>query len=288
MWKPVKSRIVVLCAVSLWLMAGGASAQVNPELGDVGAQGQVQTQSQATWQPGVQAQSSPPAPATLDDDDDDVRVSNRFGRTDHGGVVGRFGVGFFGVERVPVAGVDGNDPAFDATVYAPTLGIRYWLQDSLAIEGALGIGVESSGTEVETDGGSTELNGPSYFAMALHGGLPLVFAASQHFVFEVIPELNIGFATGGRDDTSNANADVDLSGFLFEIGGRVGGEIHFGFIDIPELAIQATVGIHMRLESRSLSLGDTDSSNSSFRFGTTMQGEPWDIFSGSLAAIYYF
>jgi hypothetical protein len=179
-------------------------------------------------------------------------------------------------------------PDFTETVAAPSLGVRWWMQDWIGIEAALGIGIESSSTSIETDDGEATTNGPSLFALALHGGLPLVFAASRHFAFEVIPELNIGFATGGVDDESAANDDRDVSGFLLELGARVGAEIQFGFIDIPQLALQATVGLHLRYEGRSQSIGDTETSSHRLRFGTSVDGEPWDIFQGNLSAIYYF
>jgi hypothetical protein len=262
---------------------------VNPELGDVGAQGQVSASTSTTT---TQTTAVPPATTTTtttttDTTTTDANIPNRFAGTDHGSVVGRFGVGFFGVLSVPVAG-PGNTPDFDRTVSAPTIGGRYWLQDWLGIEAALGLGIESSGTTIENDGDEAQQNGPSFFALALHGGLPLVFAASKHFAFEVIPELNVGFATGGIDDESAANNDIDVSGFLLEVGARVGAEIQFGFIDIPELALQATVGMHLSYTGRSQSEGDTDTSHHTLRFGTTMQGEPWDIFQGNISAIYYF
>jgi hypothetical protein len=279
------SRIFVLFAASLWLIAGGASAQVNPEVGDVGAQGQAsgRVETQGTWQPGTPNQPPPAAETELD-----TPAENRFGTTDHGKVVGRFGVGFFGVASVPIGGGTVAAPDVDDSVDAPTIGLRYWLWDWMAIEGALGLGITSSGASFESGNTSADNNGPSAFALALHGGVPLALAASQHFVFEVIPELNFGFATGGIDDESMANNDIDTSGFLFEIGARVGAEIHFGFIDIPELSLQGTVGLHLRYEGRGVSAGDSDASISSFRFGTNVQGEPWDIFTGSIAAIYYF
>jgi hypothetical protein len=269
---------------------------VNPELGDVGASGQVsttQTTTTQSWPAGSQPASPPPAAGTTttttttDNTVTTTEIPNRWPDTDHGSVVGHFGVGFFGVLAVPVAG-PGNTPDFTETVSAPSLGVRWWMQDWLGIEAALGIGIESSGTTVETDGDSAQANGPSFFALALHGGLPLVFASSKHFAFEVIPELNIAFATGGVDDESAANNDVDVSGVLLEVGARVGAEIQFGFIDIPQLALQATVGLHLRYEGRSQSVGDTDTSSHSFRFGTSVNGEPWDIFQGNLSAIYYF
>lgn len=280
------SRVQSVCAVSLWLIAGSASAQVNPELGDVGASGQASTTQTTT----TTSQSTTPAASTTTTTTESTtttEIPNRWPDTDHGSVVGHFGVGFFGVLEVPVAGA-GATPNFTATVSAPSLGVRYWLQDWLGIEAALGIGIESTGTSVEDDDGEASTNGPSLFALALHGAVPLVFASSKHFAFEVIPELNIAFATGGVDDESPANNDVDVSGVLLELGARVGAEIQFGFIDIPQLALQATVGLHLRYEGRSQSVGDTDTSAHSFRFGTTVQGEPWDIFQGNLSAIYYF
>jgi hypothetical protein len=274
-----ESRLCVVVCGLLCLLAGGAAAQNNPELGDVGSQPpppppQPQP-AQSTWAP-----DAPPPPATATDE-------NRFSGTDHGSVVGHFGAGFFGLVAVPISGVNGmGGPVFDEdqVVLAPTIGVRWWMQDWLGIEAALGIGLESGGTSFEDDMTSTETNEPSEFALALHGGLPMVVAASKHFAFEVIPELNFGFATGGVDD----DEDVDLSGYVFEIGARAGAEIQFGFIDIPQLALQASLGLHLRIEGRGHTLGDEETSNSHVRFGTSVIGEPWDIFTGNLTAIYYF
>jgi hypothetical protein len=265
---------------------------VNPELGDVATQGQASTTQTTTttsqaWPAGTQPASPPPA-ATTTTTETTTTIPNRFLNTDHGSVVGRFGVGFFGVLAVPVAGTGGMATFGTATVSAPTLGARYWMQDWLGIEAALGLGIESSDTTIDMGGNTATTNGPSLFALALHGAVPLVFAASKHFALEVIPELNVGFASGGVDDKSPANNDSDLSGILLELGARVGAEIQFGFIDVPELALQATVGLHLRYEGRSQSVGNTDTSNHVFHFGTTLQGNPWDIFQGNLSAIYYF
>jgi hypothetical protein len=134
-----------------------------------------------------------------------------------------------------------------------------------------------------------EVNDPSLFGLALHAGLPLVFATSSHFAFEVIPELNVGFVSGGQQ---LASGDVDLSGVLLQIGARVGAEIQFGFIDIPQLALQATVGLHLSYTGTSASVdspaGNAEVSRSNLSFGTTVQSTPWDIFRSNVAAIYYF
>lgn len=287
-------------AAAITFVAGTALAQANPELGEtdgttptVGADATAGTDTgaaaQGTWQPPTGGQSAAAADTTTD-----TAAEEPAGDTDHQSVIGHFGVGLFGVIGVPAMGCTGLPAACTMdqtyTVSAPALGMRYWLDAGMAVEVALGMGIESSGGEFDPSGpGATvEQNGPSYIAFALHGGLPLVFAESKHFAFELVPELNFGFATGSWDDTTAANADVDLSGLMFQLGARVGAEIQFGFIDIPQLSLQGSVGLHLGLESRGASTSGGDASASSFRFGTSVQGEPWDIFTGALTAIYYF
>jgi hypothetical protein len=276
----------LLCRLPLCLvlLTGSALAQNNPELGDNG---------RTTVLPPA------PAPVTTTTEVDtttttsaDSSVSNTTvatSGTDHASVIGHFGVGWFGLLQLPTmfcAGslAGGCTPDVNGVLDAPTIGARYWLDAGMAIEAAVGIGYRTGSTSV----GNGQLNEPSVFGLALHGGLPLVFATSTHFAFELVPELNIAFATGGWNDTRAANADADLSGFLLELGARVGAEIQFGFIGIPQLALQGTVGLRMRYEGRSATINNINTSNHRFAFGTTVQGEPWDIFTGNIAAIYYF
>jgi hypothetical protein len=133
----------------------------------------------------------------------------------------------------------------------------------------------------------------------MHLAVPFALADSGHFVFEVMPELNFGIA-GGSYEGATAVEDWDIGGSMVEFGGRIGGEIHFGFIGIPQLALQATIGLHLRHESRSASQAGnpnpappappipmTDIDQSRTVFSTTVQGEPWDIFGGAITAIYY-
>jgi hypothetical protein len=136
-------------------------------------------------------------------------------------------------------------------------------------------------------------NQPSVIAIGLHGGLPLVFAHSGHFVFEVVPQLNLGLASGDQDIVAaGTQTSWDVSGFLLEVACKVGAEIHFGFIDIPQLSLQATLGLGLRLESRSAENTNpggatTTHEQSLTRIATGVDGAPWDIFVGSLTAIYY-
>lgn len=269
------SQMLSAASICAALCAGNARAQNNPELGD------------------VHQNPPPPAPAPVapahhtdarNPFERDVAVTG----TDHAMMIGHLGVGWYGVYSLPYGlaavmgdGTNTNGPTMDA----PAIGARYWLNETLAIEGAIGLGIISGSSTVKTNTTSTETSEPSLFGMALHAALPIALTASQHFVFEVIPELNFGFATGGRELGAN---DADLSGILLEVGARAGAEIHFGFMGIPQLALQGTVGLRMSYTGRSSSIGNMETTYHHFRFGTTVEGTPWDIFRTNIAAIYYF
>ncbi|MBN1654489.1 MAG: hypothetical protein JXA30_12025 [Deltaproteobacteria bacterium] len=273
----------VVAAFSLLVFTGSIRAQTDPEAGDVGAaeaEGSASTSVSAggEWGGSVQGQTSSSESTWQADSSSTATESDSSSSStgsDHEKMAGNFGVGFFGVFEVPVGISPVSD---DDTVSAPTIGVRYWLSSFFGIEAALGLGITSASSEFGDE--STDL--PSYVGFALHGGVPLALASSGHFVFEVIPELNFGISTGSEE------GDVDYSGILFELGGRIGGEVHFGFIDIPQLSLQGTLGLHVRHESRSTSTAGGDASESRTFFGTSVGNEPWDIFTGNIAAIYYF
>jgi hypothetical protein len=205
------------------------------------------------------------------------------GPTEHSDVVGKFAIGFLGFRAMTIA-APGGAPA---TVDAPVIGGRYWLDAGMGIDAGLGFSFGSGSNTVEAGGTSTDTDAPQPAALILHGGLPLALADSRYFVFEVVPELNLGFA--GNTVQAGGN-DVVLRGFHMDLGARAGAEIHFGFIDIPQLSLQAGVGVALRYDRTSAEDTGTDTtvSNSATTFGTNVGNNPWDIFSASVAALYYF
>lgn len=214
------------------------------------------------------------------------------GAGDHASAVGHLGVGWFGVGGVAL----GPDAASGFTVSTPAVGIRYWLSNGIGLDLALGFGYTSvSGTrDAPTSGGGvTDIPGASGFALAIHGGIPVSLYSGQHYSFQLVPEVDLGFGSGTIYGAT-ANEDQTLGGFLFSLGARVGAEVHFGFIGIPELALQGTVGLSFAFHSGSLENdfgnpdGSTITSVSSIALATTVQEEPWDLFTGSIRAIYYW
>ena len=208
---------------------------------------------------------------------------------DHERFVGRFGVGYFGVSQLPIAtGNGGGGGPTAGTVNAPVIGVRWWLQPNLGLDLGIGIGFATGSTEVASGGATTTTDKPSLFGMAVHGGVPLAFAHGRHYSFLVIPEATVGFATGTIKETGANPVDQNLSGFKLDLGGRIGAEIHFGFIGIPELSLEGSVGVYVRREAIKWKRDTVSASDGTTTFGTNVQSDPWALFVNNISAFYYF
>jgi hypothetical protein len=192
-------------------------------------------------------------------------------------------VGYSGFSVVPVGG-----PVGDLTI--PAVGIRYWMSPKMGVDAAIGVGWTGGSTETAatstTAGTSTDKD--SVFGFILQGGLPLALANGRHVSFQVIPFLT--FAHGQTSVSNGTGAPkTDYSGTRITAGARAGMEIFFGFIGIPELALSATVGLQLDYRKLSVDTAGTGSaSDSTIAFTTTVQNNPWDIFTGTVSARYYF
>lgn len=254
----------------------------------------------------------PAAPAKGDD-----------GRTDHSRFVGRFAVGYFGTAGVSVRTADwnaggcgisnNNMPAVPCwpvlgnaqQVDAPVIGIRYWINERFGIDGGIGLGLYSGSVESYTPNNPAtsaplkyKQDKVSLSAFVFHVGVPIALATAKHFTFEAIPEINLGFASGSIKDqvppvpagatAPQARSEIKLSGFLLDIGGRIGGELHFGFIGVPELSVLGTVGLAFSTRKQSATVSGNTASNSDTTIGTSVQDTPFGIFSRNISALYYF
>ena len=81
-------------------------------------------------------------------------------------------------------------------------------------------------------------------------------------------------------------------GFHTSVGARAGAEVQFGFIGIPELSLQGYIGLYRQFNVGStVTVTDGDRVRVSDRTVTLSTGtgpDPWDLFAGSIAALYYF
>jgi hypothetical protein len=227
---------------------------------------------------------------------------------DHERFVGHFAVGYFGISQIPIGTADPAVPTGGAippvinapgqgTVTAPIIGVRYWLKRGMGIDAGIGLGYQQGGqsaTVVNANGSTTTQqlsNNNNAFAFALHGGVPFALAEGHHYVFEFVPEATFGYATGTVKGVPGTppGADTSVNGVRFNIGARIGAELHFGFIGVPELALQASIGVYVAYGQAGASQANGNSwSANQTNISTTVQGDPWAIFADTISALYYF
>lgn len=216
------------------------------------------------------------------------------GDTDHDAVVGTVAIGYLGKRGLAVGepvfgggGPTGVANMVSPNVNAPIIGIRYWLDPMVGIDAGIGVGITSQSASVSPGG---DVPAPSTTAFLVHAGLPLALANSGHFSFQLIPELNVGFGNYSRDQ--GAGISQSGSGFHFDVGARAGAEIHFGFIGLPRLSLLGTIGLGFAIDSTKLDAKapgvTTTFKSSTTSFATSVQDNPWNIFTSNVAALYYF
>ena len=212
--------------------------------------------------------------------------------SDHEAMVGRIAFGYLGYVNIPYGEMGGAGPNFSpAAAVAPVIGMRLWLNSTLGIDAGLGL-TTTFGTHQAPDpttaGATVSTNATAPTGLAVHFGMPLALKAARHYTFEIIPEMNIGYAQ--QAISSGANGQ-DLSGLHLDIGARAGAELHFGFIGIPELSLVGSVGLRAdinqtKTETR-VGNNTTTVKDSRTVIQTTVGDNPWNIFVGNVSAFYY-
>ena len=284
--------MIAAAALGGCLSATTALAQMDPEGGDVWVPPPDDTQQQQQpppqqqpWYGQQQQQQQQPPPPPRQDPPPPPAAAPSAGRDDHQRVVNRLAVGYQGATLIPIGDLAAGGVG---SVTAPTIGIRYWFGELVGID--VGVGLGFIGGNVESGSNSAPVD--NAFGMLIHAGVPLAIYHAQHYKFLIIPEVNLGFSTGTHYDASNPDGDRGRSGFLFQLGGRLGTEIHFGFMNIPQLSLQASVGLYFNYSQAGIGGNRTGAVDrvgvNAYSLGTTVMGEPWDILLGSLTALYYF
>ncbi len=247
----------------------------------------------------------------LDEEQDEQETSaSPKPKTDHDEATGSFGAGFLGTRFVPVAqpasvGAVSFDKDGSATLtivademVVPLFGGRYWLTKTVGVELGVGFNVHSGSVTRKIPNPdvnlsrSTEIEAPSTKAFAGRLAVPLSVYATSHLNVMLIPELDVGFSSTSIEtfdvSTTGEPLDLELSGFVFGLGGRVGAELSFGFIDVPQLSLQSSWGLRFESRKRSGKIVDAEMALSETAVGTSWHGGPWDILVGSLGVLYYF
>ncbi|HEX8795403.1 MAG TPA: hypothetical protein VF765_30850 [Polyangiaceae bacterium] len=241
---------------------------------------------------------APAAPAAAAEPKEDTATDEN---TDHDRFVGHLAVGYFGISQLPYAsggGVAGGGTLTTGTVSAPVVGVRYWFNRQFGLDVGAGLSLSTFSNSQTPAPNPAPQNPPTIFGFALHGGVPIALATAKHFTFEIIPEVTFGYATTSIEQ-ANPAPNVSVNGLRLDIGGRVGAEINFGFIGLPQLALQGTVGLFARYQNVGASVNSytaangtnvpsASASNGVFTLGTSVGSDPWAIFTDNISALYYF
>lgn len=205
------------------------------------------------------------------------------GGSDHEKVVGHFGVGYMGRQSMVVGQAR-------TTVYAPIIGVRYWFDDFIGLDAGVGLNASSGKSTTNADG-ADDVRRPGLYVTMVHVGVPLNLLSRGSFSFQIVPEANMGFA-GTGDQNAADDIKVNDTGFHLSAGARAGAEIQFGFIGLHELSLQGHVGLYIQHEAGATRTKTDDDvvrvGERTRTFGSTLGPDPWDLFTGSISALYYF
>jgi hypothetical protein len=224
--------------------------------------------------------------------------------------IGHLGIGWLGTRPVPIgttvgAGADPAAPAAPITqLNTPIIGVRYWLNQNIGIDGGLGFYMASGSNTTNVAGVETTTDKVSQTSFLLHGGVPIALGLEgKHFSFQITPEFDLGFSTGSAKPAPVPGAPTppatSLSGFMLQLGARAGAEVFFGFIGIPALSLEGSVGMYLATQSAKSSrdayvgvggvaVPAESYKDSTLLIGTSAMNSPWQIFTSNVAARYYF
>jgi hypothetical protein len=204
-------------------------------------------------------------------------------------VVGAWGAAFFGQRTFDFGTFAGGPHAVD--VY--TIGVRHWMPGAAGgpfkgwgVDAGLGFGWSHGKHQDSTVGGTPTLES-SDFGLGLHGGLPLALARTRHVTFLLVPEIDLLWASGSSESPGVPPAVIktDWSGFALDLGARAGVELHLGFVGVPELSLQGSLGAAFRYAETTRKPPGVELTDSAWRLGTD---RPAGLVVGNVAVIYYF
>lgn len=202
-----------------------------------------------------------------------------------------FGIGFLGTANVFKAQPDimGLPLPLQRTT-VPVLGVRWWTpQRRIGVELGVGAMVSGSYTDLPAQPGGAVGDGPATTELLVHASLPVMIASTRHTILFAAPEFRFGYSRFQPDATNNGVVTAST----IDASVKAGVEIFFSFLGLDNLSIEAGVRAGLTYEARyvvtSLPLEATVTAVSSqTRFTTSLIANPWDLFTSTLAARYYF
>ncbi|MBM4778214.1 MAG: hypothetical protein GQE15_10985 [Archangiaceae bacterium] len=217
-------------------------------------------------------------------------------------LAGRWGFGTFGSNEAttPFLIANGFNSA-TSRVTTPFLGVRYWTPVGGSVVRRLGLelagGISAGGgTSEQALGGMVVVRDlPTLRTLGVHFAVPLALVSTTHFVGHLAPELRfvaLDFQIPAQMQTplpltpsapqrtpGTSTTDVSL---------RAAGEVFFGFVKIPNLSLELSVRVGLRLTvSRLLDGQGALSQTSTQTFAVPFPSDLLNLFTSTLALKYY-
>ncbi|MBK7400961.1 MAG: hypothetical protein IPJ34_33080 [Myxococcales bacterium] len=172
---------------------------------------------------------------------------------------------------------------------------------------AIGLGLTSGSSSTSLNGGeAVSTDDASLLAFGGRIALPVALWVDRHYTVFAGPEIvyaHAGETIPAPKPTAGATplADTTHEGDRFTLGVRAGAEIQFGFIGLPRLALDASLGIAVDYASTK-SAGSSVTTptpgvpsggvfvrkQSRTSVASSTSHQPWNIFITNVAAVYYF
>lgn len=236
-------------------------------------------------------------------------VTDTSGPSDHSVVTGHLALRYFGTTRATSLAAAGmGSPGSNGSLDLHTIGIRYWLNGGIGIEGGLSFGIRTASSTLTRVQGSTTTNvnsdAPNALGFGLRFALPIQLAEAKHISIQLSPYFQLNYARSALQwadmPTTNDVTNSSMNYFSLEVGATAQAELQFGFLGAPQLGLIAQFGLGLTYASISRTDDEVPSSNrrvsstttnsqGQFSLGTTIGNYSLsDIISGSLSAVWYF
>lgn len=208
---------------------------------------------------------------------------------------GKLGVGFFGTTSLSFVDVSGAAGAVNMAI--PLLGARFWTPLSfgpvkrLGVDLAGGVWVLQTGFDAT---GTTAMPAieTTQRGLAVHVAVPFVFGGGEHAMVYLSPEFRhaaLDLVPNYPEGTPLQNRAERIPGATAtDLGLRAGAEFFFGFIGLPNLSVEASVLVGMRWRESRQYPGGFLFATRAFSVNTSLINSPWEIFTSSVFAKYYF
>lgn len=229
--------------------------------------------------------------------------------SDHDDQVGLIALAYHGTRAIPSLATGGShvvvadDGSATLTVTPdsstiPIFGVRYWFTRRIGLDVGAGIAFESGSfarripnpdpTKDRTEDGASARS----LLLASRVALPISLHAGRHYNLMVIPDVTLGVSRASlpafQKSTSGEDLDLQLTAVGIGAGARVGAEVSFGFVGVPELSVQAAWGVQLEAMKRTGRIGAAEATLSDLALGSSTGGGAWRWLTGGFSVFYGF